>query len=70
MKKVLTALVMLATVIGVFALRTSAAGTGNLVVHVQKWDGDYSLVGLNSWGDTVMPGLKGWRHSQNIRRKK
>lgn len=58
MKKVLTALVMLATVIGVFALRTSAAGTGNLVVHVQKWDGDYSLVGLNAWGDTVMPGLK------------
>ena len=58
MKKVLAVLVVLATALGFFGLKTNAAGTGNLVVHFQKWDGDYSLVGINSWGDEAMPGLK------------
>lgn len=58
MKKVLTALLTLVASISILGLRTSAAETGNLVVHFQKWDGDYSLVGINSWGDDVMPGQK------------
>ena len=58
MKKVLTALLTLVASISILGLRTSAAETGNLVVHFQKWDGDYSLVGINSWGDDVMPGPK------------
>lgn len=58
MKKVLLALILLASAFGFFGTRSFAAGTGNMVVHFQKWDGDYSSVGLNSWGNDAMPGMK------------
>lgn len=58
MKKVLLALILLASAFGFLGTRSFAAGTGNMVVHFQKWDGDYSSVGLNSWGNDAMPGFK------------
>jgi hypothetical protein len=58
MKKVLLAFFLVLSVTVAFGFKVSAAGTGNLVIHFQKWDGDYSMVGINTWGDTAVPGLK------------
>ncbi len=60
MKKVLLALLLVATSFLAFGQGLFAADeeTGNLVVHFVKWDGDYSEVGLNSWGHGSMPGMK------------
>ena len=49
MKKVLSALILFAAVIGLFALKTNAAETGNLVIHFKAWDGDYSTIGSHAW---------------------
>jgi hypothetical protein len=60
MKKVLLALILVATSFFAFGQGLFAADeeSGDLVVHFIKWDGDYSEVGLNSWGHANMPGLK------------
>lgn len=49
MKKVLLALILLASAFGFLGTRSFAAGTGNLVIHFQKWDGDYTDVGFFTW---------------------
>lgn len=49
MKKVFLALILLATAVLFFGTKSYAAGTGNLVIHFQKWDGDYTDVGLFTW---------------------
>jgi hypothetical protein len=49
MKKVLLALILLASAFVFFGTKSFAAGTGNLVIHFQKWDGDYTNVGLFTW---------------------
>lgn len=58
MKKVLLAFFLVLSVAAIFGVKASAAGTGNLVVHFQRWNGDYSDIGVNGWGDDAMPGTK------------
>ncbi len=59
MKKVLLVFFMAVSTLVLFAATSFAEGTGNLVIHFQKWDGDYSTVGMNSWGNEgVTMGLK------------
>ncbi|PKK87459.1 MAG: hypothetical protein CVV63_00945 [Tenericutes bacterium HGW-Tenericutes-8] len=55
MKKVLTVLVLVVTAFVFAGTQIFAAGTGNLVVHVQKWDGDYTDIGAHAWGGPISP---------------
>lgn len=57
MKKILLVFFMTVSAVVLLASTSFAAATGNLVIHFQKWDADYSNVGLNSWGDDAVPGL-------------
>ena len=60
MKKILFSLLLIFSATILFTTsNTHAEGMGNVVVHFQKWDGDYTDVGLNSWGwpeDSSIPG--------------
>jgi hypothetical protein len=51
MKKALMALILFASLVGMYSFAAFAeeAETGNLVIHFQKWDGDYTDVGLFTW---------------------
>ncbi|BCR36444.1 pullulanase-associated domain-containing protein [Mariniplasma anaerobium] len=53
MKKVLLAFFLVLSVTALFGVKAFAAGTGNLVVHFQAWDGDYTDLGSWAWGDTA-----------------
>ncbi|MCR3906891.1 MAG: hypothetical protein NUK62_07720 [Tenericutes bacterium] len=54
MKKVLFALLLVASAFVFFGMQASAAGTGNLVVHFQAWDeADYDNLGSHAWGSTA-----------------
>lgn len=55
MKKVLFALLLIASVFAFFGLNAKAAGTGNLVVHFQAWDdASYDNLGSHAWGSTAV----------------
>jgi len=53
MKKVFLAFFLVLSVAAIFGVKASAAGTGNLVVHFQAWDGDYADLGSHAWGSTA-----------------
>mgnify|MGYP000684077890 CR=1 FL=1 len=53
MKKVLLAFFLVLSVAALFGVKASAAGTGNLVVHFQAWDGNYEGLGSWAWGSTA-----------------
>lgn len=53
MKKVFLALFLVLSVAALFGVKASAAGTGNLVVHFQAWDGNYENLGSWAWGSTA-----------------
>ena len=53
MKKVLLAFFLVLSVAALFGVKASAAGTGNLVVHFQAWDGNYEGLGSWAWGRTA-----------------
>ena len=53
MKKIFLAFVLIFSVFALFGVDSLAAGTGNLVVHFQSWDGDYEGLGSHAWGDTA-----------------
>ena len=50
MKKVLLAFFLVLSVAAIFGVKASAAGTGDLVIHFQAWDGDYTDLGSHAWG--------------------
>lgn len=58
MKKVFLALILVASAVFLLGLNGRAAGTGNLVVHFQAWDGEYDTLGSWAWGDTAAGRLK------------
>lgn len=55
MKKVLLAFFLVLSVAAIFGVKASAAGTGDLVIHFQAWDGDYTDLGSHAWGSTATP---------------
>lgn len=60
MKKILTVLaVILSSAFMLSSVSAAEEVTGNVVVHFQKWDGDYTNVGINSWGIDNSSGLSG-----------
>ncbi len=58
MKKVLLAFFLVLSVTALFGVKAFAAGTGNLVVHFQAWDGDYENLGSWAWGSTAAGKVK------------
>lgn len=52
MKKGLLGFLLVAVAMVTFGISSFAAGTGNLVVHFQSWDGDYSSIGNHGWNGT------------------
>ena len=52
MKKGLLGFLLVAVALVTFGISSFAAGTGNLVVHFQAWDGDYSAIGNHGWNGT------------------
>ena len=52
MKKGLLGFLLVAVAMVTFGISSFAAGTGNLVVHFQAWDGDYSAIGNHGWNGT------------------
>lgn len=60
MKKILTVLaVVLSSAFMLSSVSAAEEVTGNVVVHFQKWDGDYSAIGLNTWQIENSNGLAG-----------
>ena len=58
MKKLLSMLVALVALFGVFSLKADAAGTGDLVIHFQSWTQDYEDLGSHVWGGDLAGKLK------------
>ena len=58
MKKVLLALILVASALTFIGFKVNAAGTGNLVVHFQSWDGNYDTLGSWAWGGPAAGKLK------------
>ena len=58
MKKVLLALILVLSALTFIGFKVNAAGTGNLVVHFQSWDGNYDTLGSWAWGGPAAGKLK------------
>jgi hypothetical protein len=56
MKKVILAFFLILSVVALFGVKASAAGTGNLVVHFHAWDNDYTDLGSHAWGPADFEG--------------
>ena len=58
MKKVLLALILVLSALTFIGFKVNAAGTGNLVIHFQSWDGNYDTLGSHAWGGPTAGKLK------------